>query len=352
MIRKILFLLPMLLLAAPAFADSQGSATGGTAGTQSTAAGCIYNSSQPTLVTGQQVTLQCDVNGNVRTTGGGGGGGNVNLTGINGVTPLAGTGATGTGSLRTTQAQDANTVAGAAPTTTGIFVTGPSAAALSTSANQSSQITQETATAAVSGTTSDTAYAGSGNSTINAGIRGIYNAATSPIPAGTNLIGKVGIDQTTPGTTNGVQVNAALPAGTNLLGKTGIDQTTPGTTNGVSPVAAATGGATPFTLTLANSTNATNVKNAAGTLYHIAVYGVTATPAWLSLYNNAGTPTCGTGIVYQVLIPANSTSGAGAVEDFGNGMNFSTGIAYCVTTGIAGTGSVAANSGVVGGTFK
>lgn len=49
--------------------------------------------------------------------------------------------------------------------------------------------------------------------------------------AGTAIIGKVGIDQTTPGTTNGVQVNAALPAGANIIGKTGIDQTTPGTTN-------------------------------------------------------------------------------------------------------------------------
>jgi len=56
------------------------------------------------------------------------------------------------------------------------------------------------------------------------------------VPAGTNIVGKFGIDQTTPGTTNGVQVNAALPAGTNLLGKTGIDQTTPGTTNGVALV--------------------------------------------------------------------------------------------------------------------
>jgi hypothetical protein len=36
--------------------------------------------------------------------------------------------------------------------------------------------------------------------------------------AGTEIIGKVGIDQTTPGTTNGVQVNAALPAGTNRIG--------------------------------------------------------------------------------------------------------------------------------------
>lgn len=43
--------------------------------------------------------------------------------------------------------------------------------------------------------------------------------ATAPVlVAGTALIGKVGIDQTTPGTTNGVQVNAALPAGTNNIG--------------------------------------------------------------------------------------------------------------------------------------
>jgi hypothetical protein len=38
------------------------------------------------------------------------------------------------------------------------------------------------------------------------------------IEAGSAVIGKVGIDQTTPGTTNGVQVNAALPAGTNNIG--------------------------------------------------------------------------------------------------------------------------------------
>lgn len=73
--------------------------------------------------------------------------------------------------------------------------------------------------------------------------------ATAPVlVAGTAIIGKVGIDQTTPGTTNGVQVNAALPAGTNvighvindastaLIGKVGIDQTTPGTTNAVQDV--------------------------------------------------------------------------------------------------------------------
>lgn len=64
------------------------------------------------------------------------------------------------------------------------------------------------------------------------------------VEASANIIGKVGIDQTTPGTTNGVQINAALPAGTQVIGKVGIDQTTPGTTNAVDtelPAAAALG---------------------------------------------------------------------------------------------------------------
>lgn len=66
----------------------------------------------------------------------GGGGGNVNLTGINGHTPLEGAQAAGNGSLSVTAAQDPNTVAGASPTATGIYVTGPAAAALATSAKQ------------------------------------------------------------------------------------------------------------------------------------------------------------------------------------------------------------------------
>lgn len=96
-------------------------------------------------------------------------------------------------------------------------------------------------------------------------------SGTVTVAAGSAIIGKVSIDQTTPGTTNGVQVNAALPAGTNkigalttvdtvtavttvstvstvsavtaitnalpagsnIIGNVRIDQTTPGTTNGV-----------------------------------------------------------------------------------------------------------------------
>lgn len=132
---------------------------------------------------------------------------------------------------------------------------------------------------------------------------------------------------------------ASTPAGTATIG-------------GTIPTAATTGGVTAYTLTAANSTNATNVKASAGQLYHIGVYNNSATPAWVSFYNTAGTPSCGTSIVYQTMIPANSTSGAGAVEDFATGMAFGTGIGICITTGIAGTGAVAASAYVVGLGYK
>jgi hypothetical protein len=71
----------------------------------------------PTTNQGQNC-LKPNADGSININGGGGGG-NVNLTGINGVTPLVGAGATGTGSPRTTQAQDTTTIAGSAPGTAG-----------------------------------------------------------------------------------------------------------------------------------------------------------------------------------------------------------------------------------------
>lgn len=50
-------------------------------------------------------------------------------------------------------------------------------------------------------------------------IASTSNALNVNLTAGSAVVGKVSIDQTTPGTTNGVQVNAALPAGTNAIGK-------------------------------------------------------------------------------------------------------------------------------------
>lgn len=59
-----------------------------------------------------------------------------------------------------------------------------------------------------------------------AGNNNIGDVDVASIAAGTNIIGKVGIDQTTPGTTNGVQVNAALPAGNNNIGDVDVASVT------------------------------------------------------------------------------------------------------------------------------
>lgn len=111
------------------------------------------------------------------------------------------------------------------------------------------------------------------------------------------------------------------------------------------------GGTSLATLTAANSTNATNVKASAGSVYGLSGYTISATAAWLSLYNNSGTPTCGTSIIQQYLIPGSAT-GAGFNISFPVPKAFSSGIAYCLTTGIAGTGSVAASSYVINVDYK
>lgn len=73
MVRKIIaWCFAFMVAAAPCLADSQGSATGGTAGTQSTLAGGIYQASPPTLSNGQQSGLRMDSSGNLLTSGGGG----------------------------------------------------------------------------------------------------------------------------------------------------------------------------------------------------------------------------------------------------------------------------------------
>jgi hypothetical protein len=67
------------------------------------------------------------------------------------------------------------------------------------------------------GTLGQKTMAGSAPIVIASDQASIPVAAT--LQAGSAIAGKVGIDQTTPGTTNGVQVNAALPAGANSIGQ-------------------------------------------------------------------------------------------------------------------------------------
>lgn len=172
-------------------------------------------------------------------------------------------------------------------------------------------------------------------------ISGSVTSTMGALVAGTAIIGKVGIDQTTPGTTNGVQVNAALPAGTNVIGKTSIDQTTNGTTNAVQvvlPIAANT--PTMYHATVPNNTTGVVVKASAGVVYGIQLSNTsTSVPGVLHLYNASSAPTAGAGTVIKaLLVPgASAGTGGGGMWRFPYGIAFATGISYTFTTGVADT---------------
>ncbi|MDD5249637.1 MAG: hypothetical protein PHY45_11660 [Rhodocyclaceae bacterium] len=91
-----------------------------------------------------------------------------------------------------------------------------------------------------------------------------------------------------------------------------------------------TGGALVAKLISAATTNATLIKNAAGTLYSIYVANTTASWRFLKLYNKSSAPTVGTDIpVMTIPIAPNSSGSVGIPSD--TGIAFSAGIALAVT---------------------
>lgn len=201
------------------------------------------------------------------------------------------------------------------------------------------------------GLTTDSASAVGGIGTLSAKLRlmttqldTISSAVQGAIPtqAATVNIGAVGISQTTDGTTNLVRLSAET---TKVIGTVNI-----AASQGIQVNAAATGGATTTSFVAANSNNATALKASAGTVYGVQLSGIGATPAWVKFYDKATTPTCQSDtIVAQFMIPANSTAanGGGNNSAFVVGKAFTTGISYCVVTGIAAND----NTSVAAATF-
>lgn len=137
-----------------------------------------------------------------------------------------------------------------------------------------------------------------------------------------------------------------LTAGSDIVGKVGIDQTTPGTTNAVQEIPGTSGGLSRSYASLANSNNATVVKASAGQVYHIAAFNNGSTIAYLKFYNQTGSPSPGLDtVVHKVMIPG-ATGGSGVIENIPLGLPFSAGIAYAVVTGFGDTDntSVAAST--------
>ncbi len=135
-------------------------------------------------------------------------------------------------------------------------------------------------------------------------VTGSVTSTSGPLPAGTNVIGKVGIDQTTPGVTNGVFSTAQSP-------------TYWASSIGYSPVATATD----MSCVIGSATKTVTVTNA-------VMYVNSTTSATQSLYiikrttaNSGGTPTTLTPTLYDsadgsatataVTYAANPTTGTG-----------------------------------------
>lgn len=94
-------------------------------------------------------------------------------------------------------------------------------------------------------------------------------------------------------------------------------------------------------LSAANTTNATSVKTLTGDVFKVIGYNA-GVVTYLKFYNKASAPTVGTDTpLFTIYLPANT---AFALDL--DGFNFSTGIAYALTTGSADadTGAVAAGA--------
>lgn len=108
---------------------------------------------------------------------------------------------------------------------------------------------------------------------------------------------------------------------------------------------ATTGGATPYHLISAGSTNATVVKNAAGTLYGWSIYNNNAAQLYVKFYNKATTPNpAADTVVLTVLVPG-ATAGSGTNMPISSmGCAFSTGISFATVTGAGDTNNSAVGS--------
>jgi hypothetical protein len=166
------------------------------------------------------------------------------------------------------------------------------------------------------------------------------------IPAGNNNIGDVDIASAIPAGNNNIgDVDvASVPAPLNVTGggteAAALRVTIANNSTGLLPVNIApqtTGGFSTFHLVSSATTNATNIKNSAGQVFGWYIYNNNASARKVAFHNTAGTPSAGSGVIFALVIPANS--GANVFNAIG--IPFATGIAITTVTDIADAGTTA-----------
>ena len=151
--------------------------------------------------------------------------------------------------------------------------------------------------------------------------------------------------------------NTSIPSGANVIGKTGIDQTTPGTTNAVQLIAGSSGGASGGSLLSAASTNATTIKSSAGSLKSLNWLQTTTTLMDIRLYDVASfsSSSCAsaTGLIANFVVQSNAVSPGGSPAFPPEGIAFANSIGMCITGANTNTDTTNAVTGLnVNWTFK
>ncbi len=133
---------------------------------------------------------------------------------------------------------------------------------------------------------------------------GTQSNASSGVATSSLNLGSVGYGYGFNGTTwDQLQVDAskflkvtnltATPAGANIIGKVGIDQTTPGSTNAVEPIADSSASAGIAGTASGSAATTLTVKASAGNLYSVYATNLTTTAGYLEVFNSASLPVDG-----------------------------------------------------------
>lgn len=224
-----------------------------------------------------------------------------------------------------------------------------------------------TVTSVVPGTTSsqlgkaiDTAAGGTDTGVAILAVRTTTPGTVTPangdwVPLRTDDQGSLRVNITSGGSQASIDDSAFTPGSTEVVpiacmadeastdsvdeGDMGIPRMTLDRKQIVTPYAHTAGGTTPVTYVSAASTNATLVKNSAGQIYTVICTNVNASPRYLKLFDKSSAPTVGTDVpVQNYMIPANSN---GFVIALPMPLQFTSGIGFAITTGIALTDSAA-----------
>lgn len=321
-----------------------GSKGPGTAAVNSLLTGGVYTSAGITLTNGQQAALQFDSTGHLMTT--------------------ASVGGISQGSTTSGQTGVLNM---AAVTTAAPSYTTAQTSPLSLDVHGALRFLPMTAAGVAVDLTSPSSLVGADGSTIMSASNplNVINGAQTD----TVMIGGVNVKEinaVAPLMGNGVtgtgsqrvtiasdntafSVNATLQAGSALVGKVGIDQTTNGTTNAVVEKPATSGGLTACTFEVAASDNHQNCKGTAGQVYAIQGFSIHTAAMFMRLYNAAAAfngCNSATNLVWEGQIPASGTTGGGFALTFPTGLAFSSGIAVCVTGAYGNTNTTSATASV------